>query len=111
MPLRWLTFSTLPSCISCSCTPASPSCPQHFKRATLFFSEGSPHLAKVILAMDHLNKFLTTSAQSRKLDSAIRVACKLAKKTLNTYYSHTDMSKTYRIAMGMSESPYLPIVN
>ncbi len=35
-----------------------------------------------------------------KYDSAIRVACGLGKKTLNKYYSLTDASVNYRIAMG-----------
>ncbi|PIL26839.1 hypothetical protein GSI_11103 [Ganoderma sinense ZZ0214-1] len=74
---------------------------KHFKQATLFFSEGTPHLAKVIPAMDHLDKFLTSSARSRKLDHTIHVTCELAKTMLNTYYLHTDMSKTYQIAMVM----------
>ncbi len=74
--------------------------PQQFKKATLFFSGSTPNLSNVIPAMDHLDKFLTNSSCSPKLDHSMRVACELAKKTLNNYYSHTDMSKTYRIAMG-----------
>ncbi|KAI1783384.1 hypothetical protein LXA43DRAFT_903690 [Ganoderma leucocontextum] len=81
----------------------------HFKDATSYFeSEGSPNLAKVIPAIDQLDKFLTTASGSTKFDHPIQVACELAKKTLNTYYSRTDMSKTYRIAMGMC--PFISLI-
>ena len=67
----------------------------------LFFSGSAPNLTNVIPAMDHLNKFLTNSSQSPKLNYSMCIAYELVKKTLNNYYSHTDMSKTYWIAMGM----------
>ena len=59
--------------------------------------------------MDYLNKFLITSSHSKKLDAAICIACELMKKTLNTYYSHTDMSKTYCIAMGEHRSTFAAV--
>ena len=50
--------------------------------------------------MDHINDQLTTKALDKNLSPAIRAALGLAKKTLNRYYSQTDDSKAYRIAMG-----------
>ncbi|PIL36561.1 hypothetical protein GSI_00250 [Ganoderma sinense ZZ0214-1] len=71
-----------------------------FKDATLFFSRGTPNLATVIPAMDHIDQVLTTASLNEdEYDDAIRVACGLAKTTLNAYYSLTDASSAYRIAM------------
>ena len=79
---------------------------QHFKHSTLAFSQVTPHLAKVIPAMDKCDKFLTDCSRNEKLDPAIRVACNIAKGTLNCYYSLTDTSKVYRIAMGKFSHSY-----
>ena len=83
-----------------------------FKDATLFFSRSTPSLATVIPAMDHIDKVLTTasldnseSGSEDEYDDAIRVACSLVKKTLNKYYSLTDASTAYRIAMSMYTAP------
>ncbi|KAI0696127.1 hypothetical protein C8T65DRAFT_583657, partial [Cerioporus squamosus] len=73
-----------------------------FKHATLFFSRGTPNLAKVIPAMDYVDKVLTTAQVDEKekgYDPAIKVACGLAKKILDKYYAFTDMSAAYRIAI------------
>ncbi|KAI0681600.1 hypothetical protein C8Q76DRAFT_589358, partial [Earliella scabrosa] len=70
------------------------------KEGTLLFSSGTPNLAKVIPAMDIIDKKLRTAAESsHKYDSAIRFACSLAKRLLNKYYSLSDASKLYRLAM------------
>jgi hypothetical protein len=62
----------------------------------------------VIPAMDHLDTMFTNGIiNAQTLDPAIRAALRLAKKTLNRYYSLTDMSETYRIAMGMYYVPFL----
>ena len=50
--------------------------------------------------MDHIDEVLTSNAGNRTYSTAIRSALKVGKKTLNRYYSKTDMSETYRIAMG-----------
>ena len=50
--------------------------------------------------MDHINDRLTTKALNKNLSPAIRAALGLAKKTLNRYYSRTDDSQAYQIAMG-----------
>ena len=75
---------------------------QIFKDATLYFSRGTPNLATVIPAMDHLDKVLATAADnSSKFSPAIRAALAIGKTTLNKYYNLTDQSEVYRIAMGM----------
>lgn len=76
---------------------------QVFKDATTFFSRSSsPNLAAVIPAIDHIDSHLTTVSLDGKYKNPIRVACRLAQKTLNKYYSLTDGSIAYRIAMGVS---------
>jgi hypothetical protein len=74
---------------------------QVFKDATLFFSRSTPNLATVIPAMDLIDQRLTTDSINPKLSAPIRAALGLAKKTLNRYYTMTDLSEVYRIAMGM----------
>ncbi|KAF9001300.1 hypothetical protein BDQ17DRAFT_1176281, partial [Cyathus striatus] len=69
------------------------------KDATLFFSCATPNLANVIPVMDHINDHLTTIAINCSTPLAIHTAAGLTKKTLNRYYSHTDDSETYWIAM------------
>ncbi|KAH7903431.1 hypothetical protein BJ138DRAFT_1020640 [Hygrophoropsis aurantiaca] len=75
------------------------------KHATLFFSRSTPNLAMVIPAMDHIDTTFTQGIikkganKTDTLSPAIRAALGLAKKTLNRYYSKTDASEVYRIAM------------
>ncbi|KAI0686095.1 hypothetical protein C8T65DRAFT_591468 [Cerioporus squamosus] len=65
-----------------------------------FSHAGTPNLAMVILAMDHIGQVLTTvSLSHHQYDNTVRVACQLAKALLNKYYSLTDISNTYRIAL------------
>jgi hypothetical protein len=52
--------------------------------------------------MDHIDETLTSQSINPKFEPSIRAALGLAKKTLNCYYSATDHSDVYRIAMGMS---------
>ncbi len=55
----------------------------------------------VIPAMDHIDTALTNHIRDDGvLDPAIRAALRMSKKTLNRYYKISDMSATYRIAMG-----------
>jgi hypothetical protein len=74
---------------------------QIFKDATLFFSRSTPNLAKVIPAMDHIERHLASAATNKKYASSIQAAIKIGKSLLNRYYSLTDYSELYRIAMGM----------
>ena len=82
-----------------------------FKDATLFFSRGAgkkdhderqkiPNLATVIPAMDHIDSVLATNAIDNRYCLAVQAALTIGKKTLNHYYSKTDLSNIYRIAMG-----------
>jgi hypothetical protein len=73
---------------------------QVFLNATLFFSRGTPNLATVIPAMDHIDMVLALQSVDRQYDPAIRAALAMAKKTLSRYYTLTDSSETYHIAMG-----------
>jgi hypothetical protein len=52
--------------------------------------------------MDTIDEELATNALSSKYSVAIHAALSVGKKTLNRYYTKTDLSKTYRIAMGIS---------
>ncbi|KAG0708537.1 hypothetical protein DFH29DRAFT_794768, partial [Suillus ampliporus] len=70
------------------------------KDATLFLSQSTPNLATVIPAMDMIDRKLTTDSIMRTYEPAIRASLGLAKKTLNHYYSMTDWSEVYQIAMG-----------
>jgi len=65
----------------------------------LFFSRAVPNLAAVIPAMDILNKELLSYSRNRLFTPAIHAAMSLAKQTLNRYYSLTDSSEVYCIAM------------
>ncbi|RPD64008.1 hypothetical protein L227DRAFT_486902, partial [Lentinus tigrinus ALCF2SS1-6] len=65
----------------------------------VFFLCGTPNLAKVIPAMDSINKHLTTTSISDKFTPAIHAACKLAKVILNKYYSLSDASKLYHLTI------------
>ena len=84
-----------------------------FKDATLSFSHSASkkddkrqnvilNLAAVIPAMDHIDGVLTSNAINNRYCLAIQVALTIGKKTLNHYYSKTDLSNIYWIAMGMS---------
>ena len=74
---------------------------QILKDATLFFSRSMVNLAMAIPAMDYIDKVFTTGMLNDEgFDPAICAAVGLAKKTLNKYYSLTDLSRVYCIAMG-----------
>lgn len=70
----------------------------------------------VIPAMDFINDKLTAHAHDRTLSLAIKASLTLGKKTLNRYYSLTDSSEVYHIAMGawftfLFVSPFLYPIN
>ncbi|KIK14243.1 hypothetical protein PISMIDRAFT_35759, partial [Pisolithus microcarpus 441] len=51
-------------------------------------------------AMDYIDEiFMTTMLDDTCLDPSIQAAVGLMKRTLNKYYSLTDMSDLYRIVM------------
>ncbi|KAG2082597.1 uncharacterized protein F5147DRAFT_553705, partial [Suillus discolor] len=73
---------------------------QILKDATLFFSQSTPNLAMVIPTMDHIDMVFTSYVIKKdQLNPAICAALLLAKRTLNHYYSYTDLLAVYRIAM------------
>ena len=72
---------------------------QVFKDTTLYFSEGMPHLAKVIPSMDLIDAKLATKATNPTYAPSLRGAIFLSKKLLNKYYSMMDNSHVYQIAM------------
>ncbi|KAJ7491650.1 hypothetical protein B0H11DRAFT_1718756, partial [Mycena galericulata] len=80
-----------------------------FKQATLLFSsDNRSTIANVITTMDKIDDLMTSTIVSiqpsartkRVVHSSIGKALGLAKRTMNKYYSATDMSNVYRIAMG-----------
>ena len=74
---------------------------QIFKDATLFFSrDGTLSLTTVIPAMDYIDKVLVSNATNNNFSLSIQAALSMGKKTLNRYYSKTDDSELYRIAIG-----------
>jgi hypothetical protein len=70
-----------------------------YKNATLYFSSDAASISAVIPAMDRIDSHLNAHAGNRSLHPSIIAAMKLAKLKLNRYYSLTDMSSIYRIAM------------
>ena len=73
---------------------------QIFKTVTLEFSTDIPCLASVIPAMDKMHNDLTTATVNEEYLLALRAALTLGTTLLNKYYSLTDKSDVYRIAMG-----------
>jgi hypothetical protein len=66
----------------------------------LFFSrDGIPNLATVIPAMDRIDEVLATNTLDEQFSLSIKAVLSIGKKTLNQYYSKTDASDVYRIAM------------
>lgn len=74
---------------------------QIFKTVTLQFSSDTPSLAAVIPAMDRMHDNLTVACENEDYSPALRAALKMGKGLLDKYYSLTDTSEVYRIAMGM----------
>ena len=67
---------------------------------TLEFSGDTPCIAKVIPAMDRMHKDLTVASNNEAYSPAIQAALKLGIGLLDKYYSLSDNSEVYRIAMG-----------
>jgi hypothetical protein len=69
---------------------------------TLFFSrDGIPNLATVIPAMGHIDEILTDNTADQCYSPPIRAALTMGKQTLNRYYTKTNLSDVYRIAIGV----------
>jgi hypothetical protein len=72
---------------------------QKYKKTTVFFLKDNASIAAIIPAMDKLDAVLRVNSK-QKIHPAIKAAVKFAKAKLNRYYSLTDLSPCYRIAMG-----------
>ncbi|KAJ2911793.1 hypothetical protein MD484_g8620, partial [Candolleomyces efflorescens] len=70
-----------------------------FKITTQKFSGDTTNLPDVIPAMDHMYATLTASMEDESIDTSIRGALSLGVELLNKYYSLTDESEVYRIAI------------
>ncbi|KAG0691467.1 hypothetical protein DFH29DRAFT_789032, partial [Suillus ampliporus] len=69
--------------------------------AMTYFSHLTPNLATVIPAINHIDAIFTSHQSNELLNGAVCSAFSLGKKkTLDHYYSLTDSSDAYQIAMG-----------
>lgn len=60
--------------------------------------------------MDHFDQVLTSTMVSAKYSAGIHAAIRIGKQTLDWYYSLTDASEVYRIAMGKYCFATLPLM-
>ena len=67
---------------------------------TVEFSSDTPCIANIIPAMDKMHSELTAASNNKAYSPAIRAALKLGTRLLDKYYSITDNSEVYQIAMG-----------
>ena len=71
-----------------------------YKDATLLFSQDKvSSIANVIPTMDRIDALLS-DAPVEPLSQSVKHALKFARKSINKYYSKTDLSNVYCIAMG-----------
>ena len=71
-----------------------------YKEATVFFSQDSvATIAHVIPTMDRIDTMLSDSS-TEPLSPSVKFALSFARKTMDKYYSKTDLSNIYQIAMG-----------
>lgn len=54
--------------------------------------------------MDHIDRYLATASTDKKYEPSIQAALTVGKRLLNKYYSSTDKSEVYRLAMSKSNS-------
>ena len=72
-----------------------------YKDVTLFFSQDTvATIAHVIPAMDQINAMLSGSS-TELLSPSVKHALSFAQKIMDKYYSKTDLSNVYQIAMGV----------
>jgi hypothetical protein len=72
---------------------------QMYKDATIFFSQESVStIAHVIPTIDRIDAMLSESSPE-PLTPAVKHGLSFARRVLNKYYSKTDASNIYRIAM------------
>jgi hypothetical protein len=81
-----------------------------YKDATLFFSQDDAiTIANVVPTMDWIDAMLSRSATT-PLAPAVKHALTFARRLMDKYYSKTDLSNVYRIAMGMYFSVFITCV-
>jgi hypothetical protein len=77
----------------------------------LQFSTDTPCVANIIPAMDRMHADLEAACKNENYSPAIHAALKIGLNLLNKYYSITDNSEVYRIAMGeLNINHIIPIV-
>jgi hypothetical protein len=82
---------------------------QIYKDATLFFSQDQVlMITNIIPTMDHIDSLLN-NATTEPLSSSVKHALTFVCKSINKYYSKTDVSNVYHIAMGTLQS--LPVTS
>ena len=80
---------------------ANMFCWQILKDATTFFASNMPIVAAVIPAINAIDKMFATGIIDKQiLSEPIHHALTIGKKTLNKYYTLTDKSHIYWVAMG-----------
>lgn len=62
---------------------------------------------KIILVMDHIDQHLTSSALNSLYHPVIKAALAIGKKLLNKYYTLTDHSEMYCIALSKFSHAFL----
>ncbi|EHS63638.1 uncharacterized protein PGTG_21726 [Puccinia graminis f. sp. tritici CRL 75-36-700-3] len=62
---------------------------------------GSARLSNIVVFIDQITEHLSTAISGTKYPPVLRNACQVGLKLTNKYYSLTDMSPLYRIAIGM----------
>ena len=72
-----------------------------YKETTLFFSQDAiATISHVIPTMDRIDTMLSSSS-TEPLSPSVKYTLSFAWKIMDKYYSKTDLSNVYRIAMGM----------
>jgi hypothetical protein len=72
-----------------------------FYEITLQLSiSGSARLANIVVFIDQITEHLSTVIGGSKYPPALKNACRIGLKITNKYYSLTDCSPLYRIAIG-----------
>jgi hypothetical protein len=82
-----------------------------FYDVTTFFSQKKEcHLSTTIPAMNHIGEFLISNITNQVYSGPILTSLEIGKTTLNRYYSLTNGSASYCIAMGESYTFPLPFI-
>jgi hypothetical protein len=77
-----------------------PSLCLDFQRCNTFFScDGTPNIATVIPAMDCIDEVLATDTLDTQYCLAVQAVFTMGKKTLNCYYSKTNLSEVYELSV------------